>query len=224
MRLGTLLKPYALPSVDAGSIVAPPAFDLSMREPQARDGNVSLYELFVINALVAQQAPLRIFEFGTFNGRTTLNLAANSPAAARVFTLDLPRGQDTAHALQPLEEKYADKPSSGDVFMGRPEAAKITQLYGDSARFDFAPYFDTIDFVFVDASHAYDYVLNDSRIAFRLLRKGNGTILWHDYGRTQWWPGVTKALHELRAASPAFQSLRQIEGTSLAYLSAGQPS
>src|SRR6188768_1735878 len=109
MRLGTLLKPFALPSVDGGSIVDPSAFHVTMLEPQAIDGNVSLYELFVINALVAQRAPLRIFEFGTFNGRTTLNLAANSPADARVFTLDLPRGHDTSHALQPLEQKYADK-------------------------------------------------------------------------------------------------------------------
>jgi hypothetical protein len=223
MKLGSLLKPPALPAVDAGSIVAPSRFHINMLEPQAVDGNVSLYELFVINALVAQQAPLRIFEFGTFNGRTTLNLAANSPADARIFTLDLPRAHDTAHALQPLEQKYADKPSSGDMFAGRPEAAKITQLYGDSARFDFAPYLDTMDFVFVDASHAYDYVLNDSRIAIRLLRTGTGTILWHDYGRTQWWPGVTKALHELRAESPLFQSLQQIEGTSLAYLPGRRP-
>ena len=53
MRLGTLLKPPALPAVDAGSIVAPSTFQINMLEPQAVDGSVSLYELFVINALVA---------------------------------------------------------------------------------------------------------------------------------------------------------------------------
>ena len=69
-----------------------------------------------------------------------------------------------------------------------------------------------MDFVFVDASHAYEYVLNDSRIALNLLRQGKGIILWHDYNRPEWWPGVLKALNRLYTGSPAFSRLRQIEG------------
>ena len=38
-----------------------------------------------------------------------------------------------------------------------------------------------MDFIFVDGSHSYDYVLNDSRKALSLLRGGKGIILWHDY-------------------------------------------
>ena len=208
-----------IPSVDCSTLLAPRDFSLTMLEPQVVDGNVSAYELFIINSLVAQRAPRMIFEFGTFNGRTALNLAANSPEGARVFTLDLPKTElhRATYELQPIEKKFVDKASSGDLFKDRPEASKITQLFGDSAEFDYAPFLGTMDFVFVDASHSYEYVLNDSRIALRLLRSGQGTILWHDYGRPHWWPGVTGALNELKDEAP-FQHLLHIEGTSLACL------
>ncbi len=79
-----------------------------------------------------------------------------------------------------------------------------------------------MDFVFIDASHTYEYVLSDSRAALKLLRRGGGTkvILWHDYGE---WEGVTRALDELAAGEPTFRGLRRIAGTSLACLVMGGP-
>jgi len=72
------------------------------------------------------------------------------------------------------------------------------------------------DFAFIDASHAYEYVLNDSRKVLAGLPGGHGTILWHDYGVG--WRGVTRALHELRRDEPAFRGLRTVAGTTLAIL------
>jgi hypothetical protein len=93
---------------------------------------------------------------------------------------------------------------------------RITQLYGDSGTFAFEPYYDSVDLVFVDASHAYEYVVNDSLHALRMLRGGRGTIVWHDYSR---WDGVTGALNDLRERHKSFAGLEWIEGTTLALLS-----
>jgi predicted O-methyltransferase YrrM len=209
-----------LPKVEISTLFDARDFQLNFLEPRTSDGNVSGFELFALNSLVRKHSPGALFEFGTFKGRTTLNLAANSTPEARIYTLDLPHSklQSLQYNLEQIEKKYVEKPVSGEVFSQRPEALKITQLFGDSAKFDYTPFFNQIDFVFVDASHAYDYVVNDSQIALKLLRNGRGVILWHDYGCPHWWPGVTRALDELQKNSKPFENLVQIEGTSLACL------
>lgn len=186
-------------------------------EPDFADGNVSVFELIVIDHLVRRLAPKVCFEIGTFDGRTTLNIAANVDDDAVIHTLDLPAaGKDaTAFALSEGEAKYVDKPVSGARFLGTQFAARIRRHLGDSATFDFAPFAGTVDLVFVDASHAYDYVKKDTETAFRLLRDGKGCILWHDYGV---WEGVTRALEEGLAGDPRLGGLRHVAGTSLAYL------
>ena len=209
-------EPVELPRVDATSL-APSDSLLDIREIDAVDGNVSERELVTICRIVRAAAPVELFEFGTFDGRTTLNLAANSPTNAQVHTIDLPRErvEDSASPIHSHEVRYADKPSSGSRFAGTDSAGRIDQLYGDTGTFDFTPWYGKIDFVFVDASHTYEYVINDSLHAMRMLRGGHGTILWHDYGR---WDGVTRALNQLRTREQFFANLNLIEGTTLAYL------
>jgi predicted O-methyltransferase YrrM len=179
-------------------------------------GGVSFLELLVLSALVAQSRPRAIFEIGTFEGRTTLNFAMNAPTS-RVYTLDLPPSQVDATAL-PIEHgerSCIQKPASGRKFLGAPAAERIVQLFGDSATFDFRAYEGEMDFVFVDGSHADDYVLNDTEVAFRLLRQDRGVIVWHDYGS---WPGVARVLDRLYRSRPEFRGLRHVEGTTLACL------
>jgi Methyltransferase domain len=106
-----------------------------------------------------------------------------------------------------------EKPSSGARVHGTDQATRVRQSYGDSATFDFSPY--PSDFVFVDGSHAYEYVLSDSRNARAMLGKGPGTIVWHDYGM---WSGVTRALNELHRDDPYYASLVHVKGTTLAVL------
>ncbi|MEA3207928.1 MAG: hypothetical protein QOE70_985 [Chthoniobacter sp.] len=199
--------------------VLPSELAQTLVEPAAADGNVTFLELCVLNEIVRQRQPAGIFELGTFDGRTTLNLAANTPADTRLWTIDLPASAagQTTFALSGGERILVEKEKSGARFERRPEGAKISQLYGDTATFDFSPYFGKMDFVFIDASHAYEYVLNDSRIALQLLRDGKGTIIWHDYGE---WIGVTGALNELRHEE-AFKGLRWLEDTTLAMTTIG---
>jgi predicted O-methyltransferase YrrM len=194
--------------------VLPETFTQQIVEQSFATGNVSPLELCVLNELVREHAPAAVLELGTFDGRTTLNLAANTPPETKIWTLDLPAAdvQKTRFALATGDRSYVVKDRSGARFENRPESAKIVQLHGDTATFDFSPWFGKIDFVFIDASHGYDYVLNDSRIALKLLRNGKGVIVWHDYGG---WPGVTAALNHLRR-EPDFRDVVHIEGTTLA--------
>ncbi|HVF40782.1 MAG TPA: class I SAM-dependent methyltransferase [Gemmatimonadaceae bacterium] len=197
--------------------VAPDAPAIEIREIEAADGNVTEGELVTICAMTRSLQPAGIFEFGTFDGRTTLNLALNSPDEARVYTIDLPAmaiGSTTA-SIHPHEVQFADKAQSGRRFRGTPFEKKITQLYGDSGAFDFSPYYDSIDMVFVDASHTYEHVINDSLHALRMLRCGHGLIVWHDYSR---WDGVTGALNDLHRLHPSFKDLRWVAGMTLAIL------
>lgn len=199
--------------------LAPESTRIELREPEGRDGNISLYELVAICRLVSDHGSERLFEIGTFDGRTTLNLAANAPPAARVFTLDLPREalNDTELRVEESEKIFIEKETSGARYRGTECERKITQLYGDSATFDLSPFYNGIDLVFVDGSHAYEYVLSDSTRALGLLRNGKGVVLWHDYGI---WDGVTRALNQLYQREGDFARLRRIAGTSLVILEA----
>lgn len=193
------------------------ASSIEVHEAAAGDGNISALELLTIIKMIKAYNPLRLFEMGTYDGRTTLNMAANSAPEAEVITLDLPKsGSDTARLrLEVSDRKYIDKDVSGAKYRETKYESKIRQVYGDSATYDFLPLFNTMDFVFVDAAHSYEYVCNDSKIALKMLRESGGIILWHDYGN---WDGVTKALNELFTKSREFSGLKRIEGTTLACL------
>ena len=190
---------------------------IDVRAIDAVDGNVSERELISICRLIRAAQPTKLFEIGTFDGRTTLNMAVNAAAGATVHTLDLPKSElpTAASRIHAHEIIYADKARSGERFQGTEAEPSIIQLYGDSGTFDFARYYGTMDVVFIDASHTFDYVVNDSLHAMRMLKPGGGTIVWHDYGR---WDGVTAALNQLRRKRSEFQSLVSIAGTTLAVL------
>ncbi len=222
-KIYSKIKPSYLPKlekVDIGDLISQDSLNVNIQDIKAIDGNVSSFELFVINSLIVDASPKTIFEFGTFNGRTTLNMALNTRVDAEITTIDLdPKYlENTKYQLEEIEEKYVKKDSTGNLFKNSIAKTKIKQLYGDTATFDFSNYFNQIDFIFIDASHAYDYVINDSLIALKMLRNHRGVILWHDYGQMGYWPGVTLALDKLRDENAAFAQLKHISGGTLAYL------
>ena len=209
-------EPAELPAVPLAQLVPGDSL-IDVRAIDAVDGNVTERELITICRLIRSAQPTKLFEIGTFDGRTTLNMAVNSAAGATVHTLDLPRAEIDAAAsrIHAHEIVYADKAHSGERYRGTEAESSIVQLYGDSGKFDFARYYGTMDFVFIDASHTFDYVVNDSLHALRMLKESGGTIVWHDYGR---WDGVTAALNQLRRKRSEFQSVVSIAGTTLAVL------
>jgi Methyltransferase domain len=205
-----------VPSVAITSLVSNAA-SLHLCEQAEDVGNISLAELFVLVELLRTCQPTTCFEIGTYDGRTALNMAANTPEDAVIYTLDLPRDQigSTLFPLNPADLGVVKKETSGARYRGTEWEYKIQQLYGDSAAFDYTPYQGNIDFVFVDGSHTYDYVLSDSRQAMTLLRNGQGIILWHDYPTTS---AVQKAINYLQATDSRFAGIRYIKDTRFAVL------
>lgn len=186
---------------------------ITIREPEMVSGNVSLLEIALINTLIQKQKPKNLFEIGTFDGRTTLNMAANI-SEGTVYTLDLPVENVSTEFTITGDKKFVPNVSRKLRFTGKLEEQKIKRLFGDSAAFDFSPFKNQIDILFIDGAHTYEYVLNDTKKTEMLMRE-HGIVLWHDYGT---WEGVTRALNELYQTNPRYQNLKHIKDTSLAYL------
>ncbi len=202
-----------LPQEPVETILAT-ASGVQLVQPRCNNGNVSATELLVIAALVARRSPQVCFEVGTFDGNTTLQLAANSAKDGLVLTLDLP--VDT-----PLPRQIAEGDGQFIKSVVREQrryrdtawARKIIELFGDSMTFDFkAAVGDTfLDLAFVDGSHSYEYVKNDTERLLPCLAK-DGVLIWHDYCRS--WPGVVSYLNQLGRSLP----LKHVAGTSIVYL------
>jgi hypothetical protein len=191
-----------LPLVDLATLL-PDCANLTLRSLKFMNGNVSPLEVLAIAALTAQQQPRCALEIGTFNGNSTLQIAANIPADSVVFTLDLPIDQtQPPQDVDSEDKKYVVcRERAVRRFKGTPEDRKIRELYGDSATFDFDAALSgrKIDFAFIDGSHSYAYVKNDTEKVLARLSPG-AVVLWHDYH--PYWPGVCKYLNELSRTLP----------------------
>lgn len=185
-------------------------------------GGTSNAEAWMLSVF-AKQAKC-MCEFGTGTGKTTYLWARNSTADARVITLTLGKDQHTDYAAAKEDDKSAIDRALAEsrfdtfLYLGTPVEYKITQLFSDSKRFDETPYLKQCDLIFIDGSHAYSYVKNDTEKALQMLKAG-GIILWHDYRyRKQETRGVRRYLDELSKTLP----LVRLYGTSfVAYRAAG---
>jgi hypothetical protein len=156
------------------------------------DGYLDDHQRLMLAALARGLGARTFFEIGTNRGRTTWTVAHNNPEL-EAFTLDVPSsatelglGADDQRFLRPED-------ACGEAFRHTPEGARITQLWGDSATFDFSPYAGRMDLVYVDGAHTYDYVKSDTENALRMLSPA-GTIAWDDYGSN---PGVYELVNEV---------------------------
>ncbi len=155
-------------------------------------GAGSFWDLTALVTIARHLQPKRIFEIGTGHGRTTLNLALNTPPDARIFTLDI-----------------SDGPVVGKLFKGHPAAGKIQTLTADSVAHDYSEFANNIELVLVDGNHGYDSVVADTKSAFGMVAP-KGIILWDDVHPA--FDGVVRALKQRPEAS----QIRRIVGTKLA--------
>jgi predicted O-methyltransferase YrrM len=181
-------------------------------EVRYRLSNVTPTELYCLSCVAMLHKAKRIFEIGTYDGATTRQLA-RACSSSQVFTLDLSRDDQpkAARTFVPTEVNNLMEGGVGSRFVDTPEQQRIVQLYGDSTQFDYSAYKGTIDLVFIDACHDYDFVRADSQTALGLIKPG-GIIFWHDY--CAGWPGVKRAVEELLPQYP----ILHIDSTSLAIL------
>ena len=201
--LGWSAHPARLPEIEPSEIL-PAARPVEVREVEAWSHNVVVFELCLLNALVRRLRPEAIFEFGTFDGRTTVNLLASAPPDAHAYTLNLPsEAVDFGIPNFRIGGRFADGPFAG----------RITQLYGDTRTFGYQPYLGQMDFIFIDAGHSHALVTSDSDVAVKLLRPAGGVIVWHDYSSI---PEVTRAVDDLHAAGRLPGRMVHVRGTGLA--------
>jgi len=173
-------------------------------------GNVTSHELLCLCMMVQSFRPKQVLELGTFNGNTTLQIAANLVGEESITTLDLPVGNEPVNS----NDKYDAGLISSYVreqprYLKSPYESKVKQIYADSIEVDFATLTSSSpDFIFIDAGHSDECVRNDTDKSLKVLAPG-GTIVWHDY--TQDWPDVFNFLNELAESLP----LKHIFGTNL---------
>ena len=169
---------------------------------------VTTTELGGIVQLAMKHRPHHIFEIGTFDGRTTLNLHLNCPEA-QITTMDLP----------PEDQDLPDGKVAGSLIREHAAAGRITQIYGNTLNYDFSDFYGQCDFVFIDAGHSYPNAAADTRTAIRLTQGRRAVIVWHDYAE---WPGVTRAVEELAGQLVKPLEIVQVRETSLAVLACGE--
>ncbi|MEO6965561.1 MAG: class I SAM-dependent methyltransferase, partial [Acidobacteriaceae bacterium] len=157
------------------------------------DGTQSVEGLCFLVLLAKVLNAHRVFEIGTFTGVTALTLAMNLPTLT-IDTLDLPTGNLPVLSFAHDDKGYIPAQQRHWVFEDKPEAVRITQHEGDSAQFDFSAMGKTFDLVYVDGAHSYDYVANDTKAAFSLVRDAVTAIVWDDY--SPGWRGVVRYLNE----------------------------
>ncbi len=173
-------------------------------------GNVTSLELLCLCSLIRAYEPLQVLELGTFNGNTTLQIAANLRHGARIATLDLPVGAapvegNDLHDARLIRDAVREQPR----YQLSAYADRVEQFYGNSLEVDFHELTRMPpDFVFVDAGHSEECVRNDTEKSFEVLAPG-GCVVWHDY--TQDWPDVFNFLNGLARR----YSLKHVVGTSL---------
>ena len=184
------------------------------------DSGTRLDEMLILGAATRALKPKRVFEIGTYNGRTTSIFALNAPETATVFTLDLPSDAIVENTDM---DPYID--TDIDLVKARKTTNFITslkltnrcqQLYCDSMQFDPSPYRDSIDLGFIDGAHALPYVQNDT-IKMATMMTENGLVFWHDYGGKGRFRPLADYLERLGQQAPVYR----VMGTTLAWAPAG---
>lgn len=193
------------------SFFIPEPFDITLGPLKSEPHNASEYELLCLAALTKALHVENAFEIGTYDGRSARAMAMNLPVSGRLFTLNLPPGEDrNVDGVKNVDSLLNAKVKSGFRFAGTPESTRIEQLFGDSATFDFKSYEGRISMVFIDGSHHIGYVQNDTEAALRILRPSGGWIVWHDAQLYGVVPYLTQRMKR------DGWDIRIIEGTTLA--------
>jgi predicted O-methyltransferase YrrM len=181
--------------------------EISIRH-ETRDRALNHGEAFALSLIAAFVQPRRIFEIGTASGQATW-LMGRQAQQAQIDTMDLGNHAPSL-GQQRGQPPWQDLSQIGIAFRGTEVEPRVTQHFADSAQFDYGPFRGAIDLMLIDGGHTYEYVKHDSSAALELMRPG-GVIVWDDCNYIS--PGVSKALHELRAGgTPVYRVI----GTRLA--------
>jgi len=163
-------------------------------------GDLEPYNLEVINGIVSFLEPKTILEVGTYRGRTTYNMAKNSPKS-KIITVDIANiGTKTFSGTD--VDYYQSKQKVGALYKKTPVKSRIHQVYADSLSLDCQEKVDKelkgekVDFAFIDAGHDYDSVRHNFEELVLPRLKVGGVVVFDDYNRPLSIVGVTHYLLE----------------------------
>jgi hypothetical protein len=208
---GEILDPMvdirSIPSVDLFDIC--PGTRLTLQSLPGIRSSISPLECAALAALSHSVTAKRVFEFGTYKGVSTTQLALNIAADGMVFTLDLPEEHPAYRLPIPrLDEQEITLESGKGTLVPHDLLDRVIFLKSDSACFDEKPYHGIMDLVFVDGAHSYEYVKNDTEKGWLMLRSG-GILAWHDCAPHH--KDVVKYIKECGL------NLNLVKGTALAF-------
>lgn len=138
----------------------------------------------------------KIVEVGSWKGRSTSYMSVeiyNSEKDIEFYCVDTWEGGPDHQGREELSELYNVflnnmKPVEGYYIPLRDTSLNVSKKFED----------ESLDFVFIDASHEYEDVKNDI-LAWLPKVKPGGILAGHDYypeGCYDWFPGVKKAVNE----------------------------
>ncbi len=172
---GRVIEKYGLdkglPKIDLTSLTSKTEFTV---DPYTFLGGGSLpTDYMLLKILTEKFGSCTYFEIGTWRGESASNVAG---IAEKVFTLNLSEKQMKEKGW---EEQYIRL--HGFFSKGK---KNIEHLEGDSLEFDFSPYHNKCDVIFIDGDHRYDAVKKDTESCFKLRRDEKSIVVWHDYGES----------------------------------------
>jgi predicted O-methyltransferase YrrM len=185
-----------------------------------RDLSLDAQEVLAMCAIASHIKATSIIEVGTSDGNTTLNLVANGTDKARITTLDLPENWEGGFEIHVPEmmKNVTDRARVGIQYRESTYAGQVTQVFGDSAKLDYAKLPGPFDLAFIDGCHFYDYVKVDTQNCQKHMKPG-GVIIWHDYGMLE---DVSRAVDEWSKETEIVISI--VAGTRLAIAKMPQTS
>jgi Methyltransferase domain len=171
------------------------------------DGSLPWCDITAVLSIVIDRRPRSVVEIGTLHGHTTRLLAINLPDAT-INTIDLPPDPNLNQSPLPADDFHLILSRRlGEMFVSDPSITNVTQLLGDTATMQFPE----ADLFYIDGSHTYEYVKNDTQKA--LASSKTKTIIWHDCDDSH--PGVTRWLREMADNG---LPVKRIRDTNLAVL------
>lgn len=182
-------------------------------------GGTSLNELLILACATRVLQPKKIFEIGTFTGRTTSALILNAPHDAEIITLDLPATSNHSNApgdgCLTTDMELIEKRELGSFIQRLHLEGRCRQVLCNSLEFDPLPHEGTVELGFIDGAHTQPFVQNDT-LKMAMMMSERGLVFWHDYGGKGNFRPLANYLENLSRQIPLYR----VAGTSLAWATA----
>jgi precorrin-6B methylase 2 len=165
--------------------------------PPSYIGSLTLLETSILVTFAKCIKAKKIFEFGTYFGGTTKNLANNTDPFTKIYSLDIDiKNMRIDNSKLNLKKKnYLKNEKINDNYLMKLQKnkgsfkinelnnfnkKKIKLLKFNSLDFEGKNYKNQFDMIFVDGGHDLKTILSDTKNS-NIIAKKNAIIFWHDY-------------------------------------------